>query len=519
MHMSPPSEGLSPLPSPSVSSTSGCAPSFVPSDTYPYALSRFPTAADHESSRSSWSSDSDSDCGGGDWNSDSELLEDWWDDWPADFDGTGLFQRLLEVENSTGEVPSLPLFRFDVRDVLDEVEAFVGNSVVDIPRVGRGANYFGMHLVLKNEQNILARIARLDVNWLNYEDAGRLDDLVNQQIVDVEFEAAVYRLLAQHCEVLAANLLFCRAPQYRRSSGREPSMPPQDVQGRALFVFEKTEGLNNVWPSAQSQKLLLLEHCARIRSALFSLILPRDFVCTWITRRPPCTSANFLGNVHIAPTRAFALAFLTAKLDEVIASEDNAGFGWFRDPNSEHTVVGPRALHAKGLLRKLIPLVLPFDDGELGLYRFVLEHGDFGIHNMSIIDRGTTEVESIAVTSLYDWESGHILPALLSNPQLAVYVDLQLDSDGKPAISRTWEGITEQERREQVQYSEHYYRALDKQQSRYLPILKAGQDARHIWSALISWAGSAEDPELYFGQLGDWAEEALIRLDSSLVET
>jgi hypothetical protein len=38
------------------------------------------------------------------------------------------------------------------------------------------------------------------------------------------------------------------------------------------------------------------------------------------------------------------------------------------------------------------------------LYRLVVEHGDFGIQNMSIVQHENDEDPEI--TSLYDWESG-----------------------------------------------------------------------------------------------------------------
>jgi hypothetical protein len=71
------------------------------------------------------------------WSSDSSCA---WDDWPHDFDGTGLFESLDRDEP--------PIFRFDVRAVLDEVEEHVGSKVVDIPKVGKGSNYFvGMQCI------------------------------------------------------------------------------------------------------------------------------------------------------------------------------------------------------------------------------------------------------------------------------------------------------------------------------------------------------------------------------------
>jgi hypothetical protein len=68
-----------------------------------------------------------------------------------------------------------------------------------------------------------------------------------------------------------------------------------------------------------------------------------------------------------------------------------------------------------------------------------------------------TDTDAPAVTSLYDWETGHIVPAILSDPQMAVYVDLELDLEGEPAISRVWEGIGEEERQECGRCAEYYF--------------------------------------------------------------
>ena len=54
--------------------------------------------------------------------------------------------------------------------------------------------------------------------------------------------------------------------------------------------------------------------------------------------------------------------------------------GWESDNNT----VGPIAAAAKQSLLRLIPHIMPTDNDENSLYRLVLEHGDFGIHNMSI---------------------------------------------------------------------------------------------------------------------------------------
>jgi hypothetical protein len=37
--------------------------------------------------------------------------------------------------------------------------------------------------------------------------------------------------------------------------------------------------------------------------------------------------------------------------------------------------------------------------------------------------------------------------------------------------------------------------------------IRAGKDARHLWFALKRWRG--DDPEVFFGELGAWAERRL----------
>ena len=70
--------------------------------------------------------------------------------------------------------------------------------------------------------------------------------------------------------------------------------------------------------------------------------------------------------------------------------------GW----EDDHNTVGPVALKAKQSLLHLIPYMLPADaDEEASLYRLVLDHGDFGIHNMSITVDATGRP---CITSLYD---------------------------------------------------------------------------------------------------------------------
>jgi hypothetical protein len=112
--------------------------------------------------------------------------------------------------------------------------------------------------------------------------------------------------------------------------------------------------------------------------------------------------------------------------------------GW----EDDHNTVGPVAAAAKQSLLRLIPHILPAGDDENLLYRFVIDHGDFGIHNLSIAMDANRQP---FVTSLFDWETGCIVPAILSDPLMAVTVDLVADEDAAPAVARLPRTVTADE--------------------------------------------------------------------------
>jgi hypothetical protein len=124
--------------------------------------------------------------------------------------------------------------------------------------------------------------------------------------------------------------------------------------------------------------------------------------------------------------------------------------GWEDDNNT----VGPIAAAAKQSLLCLIPHIMPMDNDENSLYRLVLEHGDFGIHNMSITmdDNGLP-----LVTSLYDWETGSIVPAILSVPLMAVGVDLVTNENADPSITRVPDYATSGDRAKYMTWARQYF--------------------------------------------------------------
>jgi hypothetical protein len=105
----------------------------------------------------------------------------------------------------------------------------------------------GMHLCLENGMDVLVRMARCDVNSPRGlgRHADEIFEIVQQQVSEVQFEAEIYQLLRPHRGILTPSLLYWRAPAYEPSALRSP---PRDILGRAFFVFEKTQGVNNVWP-------------------------------------------------------------------------------------------------------------------------------------------------------------------------------------------------------------------------------------------------------------------------------
>lgn len=110
--------------------------------------------------------------------------------------------------------------------------------------------------------------------------------------------------------------------------------------------------------------------------------------------------------LHPAGSRDFCIAMLKAKVEGLIGYQGDR-IGWDEDK----LTVGPLASAAKQSLLRLIPLSLPEGDDEALYYRLVLQHDDFGIHNISVDE---DEAGELSLTSVYDWETGCIIPIILT---------------------------------------------------------------------------------------------------------
>jgi hypothetical protein len=120
----------------------------------------------------------------------------------------------------------------------------------------------------------------------------------------------------------------------------------------------------------------------------------------------------------------------------------------------DNATVGPVAAAAKQSLLQLIPRIIPLHDDGRGLFRLVLEHGDFGIHNMSI----TKDANGLPlVTSVYDWETACIVPAMLSDPMMRFTVDLVTNEDAAPSLTRLYDSATPTDIEEYKIWAEQYF--------------------------------------------------------------
>ncbi|KAL8296266.1 hypothetical protein RB600_001647 [Gaeumannomyces tritici] len=410
-------------------------------------------------------------------------LQDLWPKLPdgTNFDGKQLFSLVRSGKSPFDGA-------WDVNLLIRKIEESLGAEMTDIPFVYNGSNNYGFHIKLRDRPDIVARLARGDVNMPNYDGFP-----IDMQISEVKFEAAVYELLRSEPNILASRLLYHRIPLQRDGPRLDR---PKDVMGRRLLVFERAAGENNIRRDlSPEQRACLLTQCARIRASLFNFQLPLDFAAAWLRERLFEQKPASLP-VPVAPTREFCVALFTAKIEATIRNMGDM-IGWEDDNNT----VGPVAAAAKQSLLRLIPYIMPADSSEASLYRLVLDHGDFGIHNMSI----TVDAHgSPRVTSLYDWETGCILPAILSDPLMAVAVDLVTDENAAPSITRVPSDAAPSDRVQYMEWTRHYFQALFNQAHNYERAIQAGKDARHLWFALREWRG--EDPEGYFGSLGNWAE-------------
>jgi hypothetical protein len=201
-----------------------------------------------------------------------------------------------------------------------------------------------------------------------------------------------------------------------------------------------------VWQTDAFQ-VSLLDELTHIRAALFNFNPPLEYATKFLHNRLfDFKPKSFTKAVQ--PTREFWLHVFESKIEATIKNEGDM-IGWEDDEET----VGPIAFAAKRSLLCALPHLMPPENAQ-SFYRLVLEHGDFGIHNTSITKdvNGKTQV-----TSLYDWETGCIVPGLLSDPLVAVGpVDLITDRNTRASVTRIPDYSSSAELEEYEAWARHY---------------------------------------------------------------
>lgn len=181
------------------------------------------------------------------------------DDWPKMPDGYDFDGRHLLTLVRYGSSPFDN--EWDVNLLIQEMEDKFLALVVDIPQVSKGYNHYvsciernlspqarclhedvrekGFYLKLSNGMDVVARLARGDVNMPGYDGAP-----IHLQVPEVIFEAAVYNLLQSEPDILASRLLYYRVPVQHEGPKLDR---PKDIAGRQLLVFQRAVGETKVW--------------------------------------------------------------------------------------------------------------------------------------------------------------------------------------------------------------------------------------------------------------------------------
>ncbi len=135
--------------------------------------------------------------------------------------------------------------------------------------------------------------------------------------------------------------------------------------------------------------------------------------------------------------------------------------------------------------------------------------GNFGIHNLSIT-RNTKGQPLVA--SLYNWEAGGILPAILSDLTRSLCFDLVEDKNGAPSVTRQVEEATPKEGAQHMRCTRVYFKVCpvsrhcfpqymdrevtafrragfctNKYQKYNVPIQSEKDARRHSWFTLQDW--------------------------------
>ena len=165
------------------------------------------------------------------------------DPWPQvdgeDWNGKNLLSLL--------HAGQCPITAFNVKILIEEIEDALRINIVDIPLVSSGANNYGFHMKSIGHPDIVARLAKVDLNWPSFDNL-----FYQKQARDAMFEAAAYGLLAPVSAVKVSKLIYHRLPVLQE--GPRSKTPP-GIAGRQLLIFNRAESGDavKIWKSASHE--------------------------------------------------------------------------------------------------------------------------------------------------------------------------------------------------------------------------------------------------------------------------
>lgn len=166
------------------------------------------------------------------------------------------------------------------------------------------------------------------------------------------------------------------------------------------------------------------------------------FVSSWYYNNVAALASSPIDVSKMTP-REICMAHVAIRIEATI--------GRVGEEIYENYTTGVSAVVIKRKLLRLLPYLLPENDL---LYRHVLEHRYYGVHHMNVV---TDESGKPTITSVYDWKNAIVLPAILSNPVLAVTVDLILNEHVEPHFSRAALLASDNKRAQYMSWSEDYF--------------------------------------------------------------
>lgn len=158
---------------------------------------------------------------------------------------------------------------------------------------------------------------------------------------------------------------------------------------------------------------MIFDCLVRARAALFRYDPPLDFCVKHFQELFPTIFARGHIPVPVTPTREFWL-FILRSLIETVVRDEGEVLGLI----TEGKAAGQGASRYRNALLTLLPHILPPEDIERPLYRFVIDRRDFGFHNLQIDISSTGESMVVERAHFDNWSRPCILPAFLSDPSL-----------------------------------------------------------------------------------------------------